>query len=306
MATRPRPITKAAFARSAGVSRAAVTKACRPGGPLADALLRGGRVDGDHRATKAYLSAHGAAPARTRKTPGQRRTSIPPPSVPPAARARVAEPHQIRELLDLTLRELTDRWGSVQGAVDWLTARQLVARIDLAEQRLRRERGSLISRAFVQTHVFATLDAYHRQLLHDGAQAIAARLNDAVRANEPLERCVEITCEIISSQLATIDRKIRGAIVASAVPSGAVPRCPPSPPSPARVPAPFPVGEVAVHLGDSVFAAAPDADRAEVEATCRQIATDAAQPFSEIVTAIVDHYRPTPAAPEEDHSHAEI
>lgn len=59
------PVTRAEFARQAGVSRTAITKACKPGGALAEAGLPGDRIDRAHPAARAYMKKRGKAiPAR--------------------------------------------------------------------------------------------------------------------------------------------------------------------------------------------------------------------------------------------------
>lgn len=47
-------LTRAAFAARAGVSRPAITQACRPGGPLEPACVEGG-IDCTHSAAVSYL-----------------------------------------------------------------------------------------------------------------------------------------------------------------------------------------------------------------------------------------------------------
>lgn len=56
----PRPESRAALAARRGVTRGAVTLACRPGGALAAAALPGGRVDTAHPAAIAWLGRNNA------------------------------------------------------------------------------------------------------------------------------------------------------------------------------------------------------------------------------------------------------
>lgn len=301
MAGRPEPKTRSEFARMAGVSPAAITKAMQPGNQLALAYLPRGRIDAAHPAAMAYLRVHkpkaakAAAskpePKKSSKTGlrGRGRPKRQPTEAQQAVIARrgeLAEPSDVRDLLDLTLREITTRHGSSQGFADWLTCRKLLAAIDTLEQRRQRERGELLSRALVDHHAIGWIDALHHLLLHDGAEAIAATVRDAALAGEPLEHCIKLTCGALSGHLGAASRRVRAGLRGARVPSGAVPRDE-SEPAPPKTPVQFPRGELAVHLEDSIRAAAPGASCEQVRALADEIAADAEQSFGAVVAAAV-------------------
>lgn len=212
--------SRSEFARIAGVSPAAITKACK--GPLAPACI-GKRIDLDHAAVRAYLAIHGVA------LPDRAPTSAPLPSADPAdhgvergrqpdptTRAprrrrrptgRAVEPSDspppddVETFVDLTLRELTDRFGTETNFKDWLDARKKIA--DIREKDLKNDEteGRLIERELVRTHIFGSIEASHRRLLGDMPKTIARRLYALVKAGAPVEEAEAVIREVISSQL---------------------------------------------------------------------------------------------------------
>jgi len=219
-------------------------------------------------------------------------------------RGELAAPRNIRDLLGLTLQQVTDRHGSSAVFLDWLQARKLIATVDSLEQRRLRERGELISRALVDRHVFGAYDALHRQLLHEAAATIAARCYELCRAGSPVEEAEQAACGIVSDHLKGVDRKIRAGLRGAAVPSGKVPRCESVPAAP-KHPASFPTAELAQHVEDSVRAAVPSASREQVRAMADEVAADTAQSYGAVIAAAVANVKSTTAPPEEDRSHAE-
>lgn len=204
-----RLVTRSHFAREARVSPAAITKACK--GLLAPAC-EGKRIDLDHPAAAAYLRKKGVTPTPAPKT---RAKSAPKPTAerPPAPRSkprarparRVPEAaddmEDVESFVDLTLRELTDRFGTETAFKDWLDARKKIA--DTREKELKNEEtdGRLIERELVKTHVFGTLESGNRRLLGDVPKTIARRLYAMAKAGAPVEDAETIVREIISSQL---------------------------------------------------------------------------------------------------------
>jgi hypothetical protein len=107
----------------------------------------------------------------------------------------------VESLLDWTLRDITDEYGSMDKFMDHLNARRKIAdarRLELANAA---NEGLLVPRAFVATHVVALIDATYRRLLSDTAVTIAARLQSMVRADTSLEELQRTTRDLIESQL---------------------------------------------------------------------------------------------------------
>ena len=203
-------LSKADFARVAGVSRVAVGKAMLEG-KLKPAVV-GDRVDMMHpsavaylkrprphsRRSKADIKAEKAA-AEAQSTDGDQTSSS---NGSAAADALVTDTGlDISRYADMTLRELIDRFGSVRALKDWLEALKKIE--DIREKRLNNEevQRHLISRELVKTHVFGFLDAGNRRLLGDTPKTIARRLYGLARSDAPIEEGEKLVREIIGSQL---------------------------------------------------------------------------------------------------------
>lgn len=218
-----RPVSRSELARLAGVSPAAITKACK--GQLRPACV-GKRVDLDHPAAVQYLKAKGvSAPAptdslgpskkRSPKPTRDRRTPEAQPDSDRAPRSRSAEEiddlvHRAADVdgdedpepfLDLTLAQIVERFGTKTGFKDWLNARKTIADIREKELKSDETEGRLIERELVKTHVFGAIDAGNRRLLGDSPKTIARRLYALAKSGAPLEEAETVVREIISKQL---------------------------------------------------------------------------------------------------------
>lgn len=207
---RRHPLTKAEFARRAGRSRSTITEACQ--GPLAPACMPRGRIDAAHPAVQRWAADRGINPTALVDDLAAKRPRSKP---EPAPKGRSAPPDRIDldALLDLTLREITDRFSSQQGFTDWLQARKITAdtrRLELANAETA---GRLISRELVKTHVFGAIDGTFRRLLGDVPKTIARRLLAAAASRAPVEDVEREVRDIISRQLrdlkVTAARKLR-------------------------------------------------------------------------------------------------
>ena len=171
-----------------------MTEACQ--GPLAPAVMAGGRIDVAHGAVIAWATARGIDPASL--LDASRRTSRPPapPRAPSARRgpsvrtastsatsaANPDEPADVMEIVDMTVRELTDRHASEQGVTDWLARRKTAAEISRLESRNDRDRGRLVERELVRVHVFGLLEELFKKLLTDVPATAAARVISMVQS----------------------------------------------------------------------------------------------------------------------------
>lgn len=199
--------SRSQFAATCGVSPAAITKACR--NVLSGAKVRD-RIDIDHPAAKKYARAHKRRPARAQTDPPKpskprTRAKKKPPS---AVESDSAEPTELRsnafdinDYLDLTLRELLDRFGTERTVKDWLEAAKKIEDVRASRLQSDKLQGKLISRELVKQHVFGWLDAGLRRLVTDSPRTISRRVYAAARAGEPLERAEAIVRELIESQL---------------------------------------------------------------------------------------------------------
>ena len=171
-----RLIGRSKLARIAGVSPAAVTKACKT--QLADAC-HGKRLDLDHPSVRQYLEKHGV----------------------PLTVLRPEGAPDVGQLVSWTLGDIVDRFGTLQGFVDYVDVRKKIGetrKIELANDEKHR---TLISRELVRTHVFGFIDATNRRLLNDTPRAIAMRLYAMAKAGAPKEDVEGLVRDQISSQL---------------------------------------------------------------------------------------------------------
>lgn len=236
----PLLISRAEFARRAGVSRPAVTKACA--GQL-KAARHGKRIDAEHPAARAYLDGKPARPPRTDSTappappapkpsaptPPAKKTrsapSAPTPKAKPAAASQTAPTPVNQSLPDeawLSLPRGTDqeiaaykaallpiakRFGGEVAFLNWLKALKEMeviskTRLDNAERA-----GHLVSRAHVKTHVVGTIDGSHRLVLTDGVKTFAARAQSMTRSGHSLEELEAMGREVMSSHLVHVKDK---------------------------------------------------------------------------------------------------
>lgn len=221
--------TRSNLARLVGVSPSAITQACKS--QLADACV-GKRIDLDHAAVQAYLAGKGVTstpppirkknppPAPTAPRPDRARSpkakgrprANPPPAPAPAPAEDDADPERF---LDMSLRDLTEMFGTVVAFKDWLDARKKIA--DIREKDLKNEEtdGTLIPRELVQSHLFGAIEAGNRRLLGDSPKTIARRVYAMAKSESPVEEAEAVVREIISSQLkpvsATASRVLRNA-----------------------------------------------------------------------------------------------
>lgn len=235
-------VSKAELARLRGVSKPAITKACR--GPLAAACDRD-RVDLDHPLVVAYLDAKpkaggakGApktdgAPTETAK-PVVKAPSAPTPATKsshkrvvaptvgnPVGAATIAledEPKRPRgtseELASWAarLRPISRVFGTGRAFRDYLLALKELENIEKTRLDNGERAGRLISRGLVQTHMFAALDGMSRLLLTDSPKTIARRAYAMAKAGATAEEGEKMVKEIISSQIVHVRDKVLKAL----------------------------------------------------------------------------------------------
>jgi hypothetical protein len=227
-----RLVSKAELARRAGVSKPAITRACKTGA-IREAC-QGDRVDLDHPSVAAAypraVSADPVSGARTDGAPTDPAKSVRRQAVAPTAPAETAPKRQAatddaptsygpdelaeevqslgqgvskEDLLRLTraLRPIVNRHGTRRAFKDWLGALKDLE--DIRKRRLDNEEteGRLISRELVKTHIFGAIEGSHRRLLGDAPKTIARTLYGMAKSGEPLEAAEERVRELISTVL---------------------------------------------------------------------------------------------------------
>lgn len=218
----PRLVTRSELARIAGVSPAAITKACKAS--LSEGCV-GKRVDLDHPVVVKYLRKKGVAPTsdtvsapavRSKPTKRRPRSAKKPAGTkrPPKKKgsARAASPTDVPDVTDddieayahMSLDELVERFGTATAFKDWLDSRKTIE--DIRQKTLKNNEidGRLISRDLVRAHVFGAIESGNRRLLGDSPKTIARRLYALAKNGTPVEEAEAIVREIISSQLAPV------------------------------------------------------------------------------------------------------
>ena len=192
----------------AGVSPAAVTKACK--NALAPACS-GKRIDLDHPAAAEYLK--GRAPAPTAKkvvsgTAAANLTKKTDRTKPGGDDPLQAVPEDIREFADWSLRDLAERFGTDTAFVDWLKATKSLE--DIQEKRIKNAvaEGALVSRELIKNGVLDPINEAHKKMLTDGAKTIALRASTMSEAGEPL---IEIE-KLVKDQLGSFLRPMKARI----------------------------------------------------------------------------------------------
>jgi hypothetical protein len=210
----PTPVTRAQYAASKGVSRAAVTLAAK--GPLKPACLEGGRVDAGHPAAIAWHAKGRRNAVAARATTAPRKKARRAPAAPTARAATDSKPPPapttVRpprlnaagfsdELADFTLSQIVDRWGSVRAYADATEANGKRERAHALRLKNDALEGKSISRDLVRQHVFGSIDAANRRLLGDSAKTIARRVYALAKGGAAMEEAERTVTELISSQL---------------------------------------------------------------------------------------------------------
>src|SRR5688500_5364570 len=229
-----RLVSRAEFARLAGVSRQAISKACS--GPLKAACV-GDRINIDHPAAAAYLAGKSGGsgggllhvatdraptksakpapkraaaptktPARAPKPKAKPTAPRPEPSIPPPPRVPAPKDSELEQLREL-LRPVTDRFGTATAFKDWLAASKSIEEIQ--QKRLSNEeaRGRLIGRELVSAHVFGALGGMTRRLLRDTPKTLARRVL-GLGQGATVEDAEKLIREHISAQIGPVKDKI--------------------------------------------------------------------------------------------------
>jgi hypothetical protein len=226
-------ITRADIARLAGVSKAAITQACRT---KLRAACHEDLVDAEHEASASYLKAHrkrlprslatrsprskrpDPKPARPKRTPtnlrgaGRKRKIEPPEDAPDAEAPKLDEWGFCDAIQDLTAGEISQRYGSNRAYAIWLDAYQKQQRARELYLKNEQTEGALVSRELVLTHVFATLDVLFRRFLTDVPKTGAAEIYAQALSGASIERGESKLKDINEKQLKAVKLKILRAL----------------------------------------------------------------------------------------------
>ena len=201
----PRLVSLADFASATGVTRAAITKACH--GKLGASRVDD-RINYDHPAALAYLEKKGLdadAFAPIDPIDAEDIADLDPDPV-------TADVRDITQYMDMTLRDLLAKFGTVRAFKDWLEASLKIENVKAKQLDTEERQRKLMRRDYVQTFVIGAIDATFRRLLSDAPRTIASRIASAVKSGSTLEENTVVVREIIESQLAPMKAQVAKAI----------------------------------------------------------------------------------------------
>lgn len=215
-------LSRAAFARLAGVNPSTVTRAVRPGHPL-EQSVQGKRIDVGHPSTLAWLRERGvteddvvaalvsgstgkaASRAQAKKPKGWDAVNAAKKSG--GGDTVVQVPDDIAEFLDWPLVELVNKFGTDSRFLDWLKATKEIENVN--EKRLKNAltKGQLVHRDLVRRGILEPIDAAHRKLLTDGSKTIARRLASMRDAGAEVEELERFVADQVSSFIKPVKNK---------------------------------------------------------------------------------------------------
>lgn len=130
------------------------------------------------------------------------------PPQPPPGPDVIDIPNDIGAFIDMTLREVIQRFGTDAAFCDWLKATKEIEAIEEKRLKNAQTRGELVSRKLVKIGVIEPIDAAHIKLLTDGAKTIARRstaMHGAGRTVEDIEK-------FVSEQMTSFIRPVKSRV----------------------------------------------------------------------------------------------
>lgn len=200
-------MTKAEFAKLCGVSKPAVTNACKR---KLRAAVVDNQIDETHKAALDYRKK----PRRVPNPGGRdgRSSSKPGPKTEPKLEGLEGLPKDIRDLVDWPLRDLVEMFGTDIAFIEWLNATQKIEKIHEARLKNETREGVLVDRDLVRKGVLDPLDTAHKKLLTDGSRTISRRVFAMAESGRSIEECETYVRESISKFLQGAKDKARRAI----------------------------------------------------------------------------------------------
>lgn len=211
---------RADFAVLCGVSRAAITKACAKGGRLEKAFdPKTKNIDIAHASAREYhlaktgkkipdaraYSQHtrGVAAGKEKRSPAAKKTA----SAKNIKLPKLEPPEKIAEYLDMSLRDIVDKFGTDTQFIDWLKAVKEIESI--RDKRLRNDEreNKLIPRELMNIVVGSFERCFSLQL-NDASKTISARLYSYVKAGRTVEDATQLVEDQIGAPIKDAKRRI--------------------------------------------------------------------------------------------------
>jgi len=240
-------MSKAEFARHCGVSGARITHLTKPGEPLWDAM-NGRYINALHPDAVDYFKLK--APEAVAVPPVRKTSGMPSAPPPPAAiiadtvsahvatpvnnipakkphvrgyaarNAKNAAPVNItfdartnpEDFLDMSLRELTERFGTDRQFLEWLKAVKSIE--DIREKRLRNaeKENQYLPRDMVQKVISEFVRCFNLQLT-DGSKTIVTQVRNMTKAGQSVEACITFAQDRIGNPITDAKKRIADHLV---------------------------------------------------------------------------------------------
>lgn len=194
MTRRPEPVSRSAAALEKGCNKATLTRAAR--GVLRGAVLTNGDFDRRH---PDYI----AWQPKLSKVRGQKHTIAESESIPQSAPENVEDltPPSHEELMQMTVAQVADQWGSFQGLATALKCKKLSAESAKVESYNATRAGRLIPTALVHRWLFAYIDERNRRMLEHFPVRTAAIVHSQVANGATRQRVAKYISEAITTEL---------------------------------------------------------------------------------------------------------
>jgi hypothetical protein len=224
-------INKSQFAKLAGVSRMAITKATKETGSLFGAVTEDKKINLEHSLTRKYLKDKDidesmlptigmkkfellrGKDTTTNKNKSNQATKAKDGdgtntivisgnesgafSVPNAT----GQYDDLDIFLDMSLREVTDVFGTVDQFKTWLEARRLIEDVKLKEMQSNAKRGEYIPRALVEQSIFPFIDSAFVRLVEDLPETLSSQLYNKIQSGYELHDVTVYVRDSISKVL---------------------------------------------------------------------------------------------------------
>jgi hypothetical protein len=177
-------LSQSAFAREIGCSQQAISRACKPGKPLHDALVDGRKLDIDSKAAIAWVDDREKATKIKKKLKKPKPKPKPEPQPPsPPTELVEAEPDpleqykngdaDIRSMANRTLDWITSRFGAAAEFREWIKAVHELEKTH--ERRIKNmvAEGQLVSRRIIKQGIIDPIEECLNKLLTDGSKTMA-------------------------------------------------------------------------------------------------------------------------------------
>lgn len=203
-------VTRAKFAEMAGVSSPAITSACRSA--LGDACT-GKKIDVTHPEAVRYIRnarSQMTKPADKVGHAARRESELQ--AILDMAENGPPIPDHLISIMDWTVRDVVDKFGTTTAFVDWLKAKQAIVAIEEREIKIAAQRGKLVSRELVEKNVFDVVESSHVNLLRDGCKKMAALTVPKVKAGANETEIEKMLRDTISRHIKAIKSRAARAL----------------------------------------------------------------------------------------------